>query len=320
VPRLAPIFRCNGGLVREGQPLSAASVDEIVARVATPAQLAHFRRTGDLDAAYAFPGGGRFRMNLCRGRDGSAATFRVVKAQVASLEALGVPEGAARLTEFAQGLVLVTGPSGAGKTTTLFSLVELVNRDRPDHIITVEDPIEFRLEPARCQVSQRELGAHTASFEAALRGALREDPDIIVIGDLRDHATTAMAISAAETGHLVFGSMHAMSAIKSLDKLLDMFPPDEQAQVRTMVSESLRGILCQHLLPGVDGQRVLAAELLLNSVGVGNIIRDGNTANLRNAMQLGRSQGMCTLEDAVRALAAARRIAPATAAAVLGHA
>jgi twitching motility protein PilT len=199
----------------------------------------------------------------------------------------------------------------------MMALVDLVNRDRHDHIITVEDPIEQVLKPAQCQVSQRELGTHTASFEAALRGALREDPDIIVIGDLRDHATAALSISAAETGHLVFASMPAMSAAKTLDKLVDMFPAGEQATVRTTVSESLRGVLCQRLLSAKAGGRVLAVELLFNTIAVANLIRDGKTGGLKNAMQLGKSQGMKALQVALDELLAAGVITPEVADAAL---
>ena len=318
LPGLPPLHRVHGELVPAGdRALSSEVVEALVRQLTSADQQASFEATGDLDMCYA-AGHGRYRTNACRHRTGPCLTCRIVPTQVSSLEELGVPALAGRLTEYAQGLVLITGPLGSGKTTTMMALVELVNRHRFDHIITVEDPIEQVLTPAQCQISQRELGLHTASFEAALRGALREDPDIIVIGDLRDHATAGLAISAAETGHLVFASMPSMSAAKSLDKLVDMFPAGEQATIRTTVSESLRGVLCQRLLPTAEGGgQALAAELLFNTIAVANLIREGKTSGLKNAMQLGKAQGMQTLKMAVDQLAAAGTITPEVAAATL---
>ena len=291
-------------LLEEAPALKPEETTRLIRMALTPDQWAYFDRGGDLDFSYSFSGGGRYRANIMRQRNGDDFACRIIGEKTASLEELGIPAGARRLTEFAQGLVLVTGPSGHGKTTTMMALVELVNLNRPDHIITVEEPIEYIIEGKKCHVSQREVGPHTLSFAAALRAALRENPDIIVIGELRDYETTSMAISAAETGHLVFASLPTQDAAKTIDKVLDYFPPEEQQQIRLMVSESLRGILSQQLIRKKDGSgRVSATELLFNSVAVGNIIREANTAGLVNAMQLGKNQGMLLMDDSLMDLA-----------------
>jgi len=305
-----PLLRVDGALVpAEAEVLHAGELEALVHQAVSGETRAAFLESGDVDLCVEIDGL-RYRTNLCRQRTGASLTFRVIAERIQPPEELGLPSAARRLTEFAQGLVLVSGPLGAGKTTTMLSLVDLINRSRPEHIVTIEDPIELLVPPARCQVSQRELGAHTRSFARALRAALREDPDVIMIGDLRDRETAALAISAAETGHLVFASVPAVSAIKTVDKLIDMFPADEQATTRTMVSESLRGVLWQRLLPARGGGRVAAVELLLNSVAVANLIRDGKSSGIENAMQLGRSRGMQTLGFALDELLAAERIDP----------
>ncbi|RMG14756.1 MAG: PilT/PilU family type 4a pilus ATPase, partial [Planctomycetota bacterium] len=313
-PGVPPVLRVNGALVRDdAPPLGAADVEALAAQLVDPDQRAHFLRCGDLDACREF-GGLRYRLNLARTRAGCSVSVRLISERIPSLAELGIPPEAEELTKFAQGLVLITGPLGAGKTTTLFALVDRVNRSRPENIITIEDPVEFVLPPRRCQVAQRQRGRDTVGFGAALRGALREDPDIIVIGDLRDHETAGLAISAAETGHLVFASMATVNAMKTIDKLIDLFPASEQATTRTMLSESLRGILCQRLLPGTEGRRVAAVELVFNSIAVANIIREGNTAALLNAIQTGRSQGMRSFETSLQELLARGAITPETAA------
>jgi twitching motility protein PilT len=318
-PGMAPMVRVDGELsLLEGeQPLTAADLEGMVQLITDTEELERFDSTGDLDYCYDVDGL-RYRTNVCRHQDGAAITFRVIRPQIPTLDELRIPPQAADLTDFAQGLVLITGPLGSGKTSSMLALVNEVNRARADHIITIEDPIEFILPPIQCQVSQRQLGTHTRSFGSALRGALREDPDIIVIGDLRDYETASLAISAAETGHLVFASMATVNAMKAIDKLLDLFPAGEQAATRTMLSESLRGILCQHLLPAKKGGRVPAVELLFNSIAVANIIREGNTAGLKNAMQTGRAQGMRSMEASLEELVQAGVISPQTAAAGRG--
>lgn len=299
---LPPMVRIHGDLhlLDQGAPVMTPEEIQRLLRVAlSPAQWAFFDRSGDLDFSYAF-GGGRYRANAMRERNGDGFACRIIGDRIFTPEDLGLPANSRRLTEFAQGLVLVTGPSGHGKTTTMMTLVELVNANRPDHIITVEEPIEYIMEGKKCHVSQREVGPHTMSFANALRAALRENPDIIVIGELRDYETTSMAINAAETGHLVFASLPTQDAAKTIDKVLDYFPPEEQTQIRLMVSESLRGILSQQLIKKKDGTgRVAAVELLFNSVAVANIIREANTAGLINAMQLGKNAGMVLMDDSL---------------------
>jgi len=296
----APLYRINGALTRAGNPIPPEVMDENLRGLLTPQQYRRFCYTGDLDLCYAFEAGGRFRTNVHKSQKGDAISFRLVEAEIPAPDVLGLPEATKELTTFAQGLVLCTGPMGAGKTTTLMSLAQLVNEDRSDHIITVEDPVELLMEPAKCHISQRELGSHTVSFQAALKAALREDPDIIVIGDLRDYSTASIAISAAETGHLVLASMHARGAANSVDKLIDMFPAGEQETIRQMVSESLRGVIYQVLVPGKDGERYAACALLVNSIAVANQIREGKTGNLHNLMELGQATGMVTLDQSLK--------------------
>lgn len=306
-------MRVDGKLVREGPDLTVEGVESLLGELLYDDQKQFFSASGDYDFCFSYEGGGRFRTNVARQRTGNHITLRVIKEGIKPLEELGVPTIIEGLTKYAQGLVLLTGPMGAGKTTTMMSLVQLVNDSRPDHIITVEDPIEFLMPGTSCQVSQRQLGVHTESFDAALRAALREDPDIIVIGDLRDYATTSLAISASETGHLVFASMHAMNCAKTLDKLVDMFPAGEQNVIRISVSESLRGIVSQRLVPAIGGGRVPAVEILFNSIAVANCIRENKTANLINIMQLGKSSGMQTIDMALTNLLNEGKIAPETA-------
>jgi twitching motility protein PilT len=257
---------------------------------------------GDVDFAYS-PAFGRFRSSVVQQRLGIDMVFRVIKTQIKSVEDLGLPATAKTLTRFHNGLILVTGPVGCGKSTTLAALVDSINQEREDHIITLEDPIEYILEPKGCHVNQREVHTHTASFAAALRGALREDPDVIMIGEMRDLETISLAITAAETGHLVLGTLHTSSAARTLDRVLDVFPIDQRDQIRIMVSESLRGILSQQLVPRLDGNgRVMALEVLVNTPAVGNCIREGKTYMLAGVMQTGKGVGMITMDDSLRNL------------------
>lgn len=259
-------------------------------------------KRGDVDFAYS-PSYGRFRCSVVRQRLGINMVFRVIKNKIQSIEMLGLPETARTLTRYQNGLVLVTGPTGSGKSTTLASLVDEVNLDREDHIITLEDPIEFVFQPKQCHINQREVGTHTQSFAAALRGALREDPDVIMVGEMRDLETISLAITAAETGHLVLGTLHTGNAPRTLDRVLDVFPSDQRDQIRIMVSESLRGIISQQLVPRVDGNgRVMALEVLVNTPAVANCIREGKTFMLPGIMQTGKSVGMMTMDDSLQNL------------------
>ena len=238
-------------------------------------------------------------------KNGAAGAYRMIPAAVRSLADLGFTahvETLRKLLSYHNGLILITGPVGSGKTTTLASMVDYLNTTRTDHIITVEDPIEV-VQPAKgCNVTQREVGPHTKSFFTALKGALREDPDIIVIGELRDLETIEMAITASETGHLVIGTMHTSDAATTLNRLLDVFPPAQQSQIRSSVAESLRGIVCQRLLPAVDGGLTLACEIMVTNTAIANSIREGKTTGLRNTMETGVREGMCLMDNVVFAL------------------
>ena len=265
----------------------------------------------DYDYALALSGSERYRVNLMFHKNGAAGAYRMVPADTRTLEDLGYAkhiETLKKMLSYHNGLILITGPVGAGKTTTLASMVAYLNETREDHIITVEDPIEV-VQPAKgCNVTQREVGEHTKSFFTALKGALREDPDVIVIGELRDLETIEMAISASETGHLVIGTMHTSDAATTLNRLLDVFPPAQQTQIRTSVAESLRGVVCQRLLPGVNGGLVLACEILVSNTAIQNLIREGKSAGLRNTMETGVKEGMCLMDNTVFALAQDRKI------------
>ena len=270
----------------------------------------------DFDYALALSATDRYRVNLMFHKNGSAGAYRMVPAETRTLEALGFGQHNATLMKmlsYHNGLILITGPVGSGKTTTLASMVAHLNETRTDHIITVEDPIEV-VQPAKgCNVTQREAGVHTRTFASALKGALREDPDIIVIGELRDLETIEMAISASETGHLVIGTMHTSDAATTLNRLLDVFPPAQQTQIRSSVAESLRGIVCQRLLPALDGTLALACEILVSNTAIQNLIREGKSTGLRNTMETGVKEGMCLMDNVVFGLWKDKRISVETA-------
>lgn len=265
-------------------------------------QIEQLETRGDVDFAYS-PPFGRFRASVVQQRLGIDITFRVISSGIRNIDTLGLPDTVRTLIRYHNGLVLVTGPVGCGKSTTLASLVDEINKERQDHIITLEDPIEYVIDAKSCHVNQREVGTHTQSFAAALRGALREDPDIIMVGEMRDLETISLAITAAETGHLVLGTLHTGNAARTLDRVLDVFPSDQRDQIRIMVSESLRGIISQQLVPKIDGSgRVMALELLVNTPAVANCIREGKTFMLNGVMQTGKNVGMITMDDSLRNL------------------
>jgi twitching motility protein PilT len=282
--------------------LTAADSLRVNTALLTDGQREIFLDAKDLDYALALSGSDRYRVNLMFHKYGAAGAYRMVPAETKSLDALGYTKHIATLKKmlsYHNGLILITGPVGAGKTATLASMVAYLNETRFDHIITVEDPIEV-VQPARgCNVTQREVGPHTRTFATALKGALREDPDIIVIGELRDLETIEMAITASETGHLVIGTMHTSDASTTLNRMLDVFPPSQQTQIRSSVAESLRGIVCQRLLPGADGGLVLACEILVNNTAIQNLIREGKSTGLRNTMETGVKEGMCLMDNVV---------------------
>jgi twitching motility protein PilT len=269
----------------------------------TDAQKIQLNERGDADFAYA-NALGRFRASVVRQRLGIDLVFRIINTKVRTMDELGLPESLKLLTRYQNGLILVTGSVGSGKSTTLAALVEQVNIERREHIITLEDPIEYIFEPKGCHITQREVHTHTRSFGAALRGALREDPDVIMVGEMRDLETISLAITAAETGHLVLGTLHTSTASRTLDRMLDVFPVDQQEQIRIMVGESLRGIISQQLVPRADGKgRVLALETLTNTPAVSNVIREAKTYMLPGIIQTGKKQGMQAMDDALAALA-----------------
>jgi len=271
----------------------------------SPAQQQIFKEKQDYDYALALDHANRYRVNLMVHKEGAAGAYRMVPASVRSLEELGFTQHIKtldKLLSYHNGLILVTGPVGSGKTTTLASMVHRLNASREDHIITVEDPIEIVQASLGCNVTQREVGEHTRSFFSALKGALREDPDVIVIGELRDLETIEMAITAGETGHLVIGTMHTSDAATTLNRLLDVFPPSQQTQIRASVAESLRGIICQRLLPSAQGGLVLACEILINNTAIANLIKENKPTGLRNTMETGVRDGMCLMDNTVFAL------------------
>jgi twitching motility protein PilT len=275
-----------------------------------------FQERKDYDYALALDAGDRYRVNLMFHKNGAAGSYRMVPAETRTLEDLGFGIHIATIKKFLSyhnGLVLITGPVGSGKTTTLASMVAYLNETREDHIITVEDPIEVVQVAKGCNVTQREVGSHTKSFFTALKGALREDPDIIVIGELRDLETIEMAISASETGHLVIGTMHTSDAGTTLNRLLDVFAPAQQTQVRSSVAESLRGVVCQRLLPGREGGLVLACEILVSNTAIQAMIKENKPAGLRNTMETGVREGMCLMDNVVFGLWQERKISTETA-------
>jgi twitching motility protein PilT len=269
----------------------------------TAEQMAAFDAKGDLELIYTLEGWGRYRVTILKQRRGWDVTARVIPDRIRGFDESGMPESCRELTKWAQGLVLVTGPVGCGKSSTLATLVEMVNQERHDHIISIEDPIEIVYQPAHCRITQRQIGPHTLTRDAALRASLREDPDIIVISELRDLDTIRLAVSAAETGHLVFGTMNTTNAARTLYRLIDSFPPEEQGIIRNMISESLRGVISQQLVPRKDGQGMLPAfEVLLINSAVANMIRKDEAHQLHTAMLTGKSSGMVLLDDSLRAL------------------
>jgi twitching motility protein PilT len=282
--------------------LTAEHNQKLVERFLTAEQLKELNEHGDIDFAYSSQIG-RFRASIVKQRLGYDMAFRVISAKLKSMDDLKLPDVTKTFIRYHNGLVLVTGSVGCGKSTTLAAMIDQINSERQDHIITLEDPIEYVINPRSCHVNQREVGSHTKSFAAALRGALREDPDVIMVGEMRDLETISLAITAAETGHLVLGTLHTSSAARTLDRVLDVFPSDQREQIRIMVSESLRGIISQQLVPRLDGSgREMALELLVNTPAVANCIREGKTFMLNGVMQTGKAVGMVTMDDSLLAL------------------
>ena len=279
--------------------LAAPDTEKLATGFLTAAQWQVIADRGDVDFAYS-NSFGRYRACIVKQRLGYDLTFRIISSQIRTMAELGLPSQLKLLTQYHNGLILVTGTVGSGKSTTLAALVEEINLTRRDHIITLEDPIEYLIPSKSCHVTQREVRTHTVSFADALRGALREDPDVIMVGEMRDLETISLAITASETGHLVLGTLHTGNAARTLDRVLDVFPNDQRDQIRVMVSESLRGIISQQLVPRADHTgRCLAMESLMNNPAVGNLIRDGKTFMLPGVIQTGKKQGMQLMDDSL---------------------
>jgi twitching motility protein PilT len=294
-----PQLRLQGGLKKvEYQTLTDEVLRPMLYEILSERQIEIFEKTHDLDFAYSSPGIARFRANYFMKHTGIAAAFRIIPFKILTLDDLGCPEVFKTMCEYKNGLVLVTGPTGSGKSTTLAAMIHHVNSTSNDHILTLEDPLEFIHEPIKCQVSQREIGTHTDSFATALRAALREDPDVILVGEMRDLETIQLAISAAETGHLVFGTLHTNNAGKTVDRVIDVFPADRQAQVRTMLAESLRGVISQQLLKRATGSgRVAAYEVLVATQAVRSLVREQKTYQIPSTISTSRKEGMQTLDQ-----------------------
>ncbi|RJK97181.1 type IV pilus twitching motility protein PilT [Vallicoccus soli] len=306
-----PMVRLRGDLLPvEGyERLLPQGIQRALYALMTQRQREKFEESLELDFAYAIPGVARFRVNVYRQRDAMGAVFRVIPFEIKRLEDLGVPEAVAQFAQLARGFVLVTGPTGSGKSTTLASLVDLANRTRRDHIMTVEDPIEFLHQHQSCIVNQREVGEDTWSFASALKHVLRQDPDIILVGELRDLETISIALTAAETGHLVFATLHTQDAAQTIDRVIDVFPANQQEQVRVQLAGSLQGIVCQTLCKTADQRgRAVATEVLVATPAIRNLVREGKTHQIYSAMQAGQQHGMHTMDQHLAELVRQGRI------------
>ena len=297
-----PMVRLQGEIERlegETRPLRPEQAARLVYPIIPPGNKQEFEESNDTDFAYEIPDVARFRCNVFQDRKGLGAVFRVIPSKIPTAADLNIPQCLLDLCTLPKGLVLVTGPTGSGKSTTLAALIDHINRTRTNHIITIEDPIEFVHENRKCLINQRQVHLHTRSFKAALRAALREDPDIVLVGEMRDLETIAIAIETAETGHLVFGTLHTSTAPSTVDRVIDQFPSDRQAQIRIMLSESLKGVVSQTLLRRKEGGRVAAMEILIGIPAIANLIREGKTFQIPSIMQTGRKHGMLLLNDAL---------------------
>jgi twitching motility protein PilT len=305
-----PMLRASGEIepIKGEAVLSSEEIDAMLNSVMLEQNRLEFKEINDTDFAHEILGVARFRGNALRDRKGTGAVFRAIPAAVVNVEQMGISQEVQRLCHLTKGLVLVTGPTGSGKSTTLCALIDLINRTRSDHVITIEDPIEFVHESKKCLITQRHVGVHTSSFKHALRAARREDPDIVLVGELRDLETVSMAIETAETGHLVFGTVHTSTAVSTVDRVIDQFPPDRQAQIRVMLSESLKGVISQVLCKKIGGGRVAAREIMLSTPSISNLIREGKTFQLPSVLQTSRRLGMVTMNDALIELVDSKQV------------
>jgi twitching motility protein PilT len=307
-----PMLRINGDLVRvDFPPLKNDELKQMVYDIAPEGKIKHFEETSDVDFGYEVPGIARYRANFFQQKYGISAAFRLIPSTVLTVDELGLPPVLKKFPMLKKGLVLVTGPTGSGKSTTLAAMVDYANLQRQDHIITVEDPIEFVHRSQNCLVQHREVGIHTRSFAAALRGALREDPDIILVGEMRDLETIELALTAAATGHLVFGTLHTSNAAKAVDRVIDVFPTHQQNQIRTTLAESLKGVIAQNLFKRIDVPgRVAALEILVVDMAIANLVREGKTHQIPGMIQVGKKKGNQPLDDAIMDLLRKAMISP----------
>jgi len=307
-----PMLRLDGEMVEMGEcpELAAEQMRQILMEICPSANQQQFTEECDTDFAYELPGLARFRCNYFEDNRGPGAVFRVIPEEILTAEQLGLPPAVLEFCKLSKGLVVVTGPTGSGKSTTLAAMVDWINKHRADHIITIEDPIEFVHQDRRCLINQREVGGHTQSFKRALRAALREDPDIVLVGEMRDLETIEIAIETAETGHLVFGTLHTTTAASTVDRVIDQFPADRQAQIRTMLSGSLKGVVAQTLCKKVGGGRTAALEVLVVNNAVSSLIREGKTHQIVSSMQMGGKQGMRLLNDSLFELVQEGKVSP----------
>jgi len=304
VSGLAPALRIRGDVERiKYKVLDDDDLRSMLYEISPEEKVKIFEETGDVDFGYEIPGLARYRANFFMQKNGIGAVFREIPSTIMTVEQLGLPSVISKLATLPRGLVLVTGPTGSGKSTTLAAIIDVANRSRKDHIITIEDPIEFVHQSQSCIVNHREVGIHTNSFAAALRGALREDPDIILVGEMRDLETISLAIEAASTGHLVFGTLHTTSAAKTVDRAIEVFPSNEQPQIRSTLSDGLRAIIAQVLFKRIDIKaRCVALEILVANAAVRNLVREGKTHQIPSMIQTGKKYGMQLLDDAIMEL------------------
>ncbi len=307
-----PILRVHGELERVKYKLMENDeLKAILYEICPENKIKVFEETGDIDFGYEVPNLARYRCNLFQQKWGIGAVFREIPSEILTAEQLGLPPVLNKLAMLHKGLVLVTGPTGSGKSTTLAAMMDYVNRNKKSHILTVEDPVEFVHKSQGCVVNHREVGMHTQSFKAALRGALREDPDIILVGEMRDLETIELALEAASTGHLVFGTLHTQSAAKTVDRVIDVFPANQQAQIRTTLSESLKGVVAQNLFKRIDKKgRIAVLEILVVTPATSNLIREGKTFQIPSVIQTGKKYGMQSLDDAILEAMQAKKISP----------
>jgi twitching motility protein PilT len=293
-----PLIRVHGTITAlKAPPLDGEVIDRMLEEIQSEHTRQEFLEGGDADWAYELAGVARFRCNAFRDRKGPGGVFRIIPNDFLTAEQLNIPDSILNLCKLSKGLVLVTGPTGSGKSTTLTAMIDFINRSRKEHVITIEDPIEFVHENKKCLINQREVHSHTKSFSRALRAALREDPDIVLVGEMRDLETTHIAIETAETGHLVFGTLHTTTAASTVDRIIDQFPTDSQAQIRTMLSTSLKGVVAQTLCKKQPKGRIAAMEIMIVTSAIANLVREGKTFQIPSAMQVGGREGMVLLND-----------------------